>query len=594
MATAIGAIAPKITRSGAALEEPWLANLIRLRVARAANLMGRATLCFADIGFGLSQRNIATNTFSLGTKIEIGQPDGATLFSGTVTGVDLEQLPGRAPQLVVVADDNAYKLTRGTRTTTYLQGTYTQALRTLASSVGIQIQVQDSTLTMDYLLQSGSDLAFLNAVADRLGYAWYVDDDVLIVKPLTLGASVATLTLGANLFEFSVRASGLRPTSVSVHGWSPDQQQDVTDTYAGSAAGTSPNFVQAYTGDGPGSKLNSAATALTEPRPLTADEARMVATARYGDSTSAAIVARGRAHVDSAIKPGVTITVADAGPASGDYLVTEVDHVYDRGGFFTRFVSGSRRPAALVDMLAPDAPDPGFQMPGLIVGIVTDNNDPDTAGRVKVRYTGVGAPVESPWARVVTLGGGASRGAVFNPEVNDEVLVGFEHGDTRRPVVIGGLFSKQNTLPTGNAYVAEGKVNYRRIASRKNHIVEFADGEEPTQQHVLLQLGTAAHKLRLGSDRFDIEVGEGKGVTIKAGSAKFDISSTGDVTIEGNNITIKGTMGVTVQAATTATLKGDVDAVVEGAVEAKVKSDALASVEASGPLTLKGAMVEIN
>jgi phage baseplate assembly protein gpV len=445
------------------------------------------------------------------------------------------------------------------------------------------------------LLQSGSDLDFLNAVADRLGYAWWVDGSTLIVKPLALGTSVKTVTLGEDLFEFGVRASGLRPSMVSMHGWSPDQQNDVTDENTAAAAGTPPTFVSAYTGSSPSSKLSPAPTALTEPRPLTANEAKMVATARYGDATSAAIVARGRCYVDSAIKPGVTITVNDAGPASGDYLITEVEHIYDRHGFLTRFVSGSRRPAGLVDVLARDTPDPGFVMPGLVVGIITDNNDPDTAGRVKVRYTGVGAPVESPWARVVTLGGGAARGAVFNPEVSDEVLVGFEHGDTRRPVVIGGLFSKQNTLPTGNAYVAEGKVNYRRIASRKNHIVEFADGEQPTQQHILLQLGTATHKLRLGADRCDLEVEEGKGLTIKAGSAKFDISSAGDVTIEGNNINITGQMGVTVKAGTTATLKGEVDALVEGALEAKMTSDAMASVEANeGAVTLKGMTVEIN
>lgn len=591
MTTAIGAIAPQITRSGEALSEELLGNLIQLRIARAASLMGRATLTFSDIGFQLAE----TDSFSLGTTIAISQPDGGSLFKGTVTGVELEQLPGSAPQLVVVANDNAYKLTRGTRTDTYLGLTYTQVLTQLAARAGVQAEIRDSTLTMDYLLQAGSDLDFLNAVADRLGYAWWIDDDVLIVKPISLGTPVATLTLGADLIEFGVRASGLRPTTVRLRGWSSDQQQDVTDVDATTDAGAPPNFVQAYTGQAPGSQLSQAEAALTQPRPLTADEAKMVASARYGDATSAAIVARGRCYVNSGIKPGVTIKVNDAGPASGNYLVTEVEHIYDRRGFLTRFVSGSRRPAALVDLLGPDAPDPGFVMPGLVVGVVTDNNDPDSAGRVKVRYAGVGGPVESPWARVVTLGAGAARGAVFNPEITDEVLVGFEHGDTRRPVVIGGLFSKQNTLPTGDAYVAEGKVNYRRIASRLNHVVEFADGTEPTQQHVLLQVGTASsHKLRLGADRCDLEVGQGKGLTIKAGSAKFDISESGDVTIEGNNITIKGTMGVTVEAGTTATLKGGVDTVVEGAVETKVKSDALASVEASGMLTLKGAVVEIN
>jgi uncharacterized protein involved in type VI secretion and phage assembly len=589
--TAIGAIAPLITRAGATLSQDVLENLVQVRIQRAANLMGRATLRFADFGFAVS----ATDEFSLGTAIAISEPDGGTLFSGTVTGVDLEQLAGVVPELVVVADDNAYKLTRGTHVTTYLQGTYTQALRTLVGRAGMTIRMRDSDLVMDYLLQAGSDLDFVNAVADRLGYAWYVDDDgALVVGPLTRGASVATLTFGRNLDEFAVRASGLRPTTVSVHGWSPDQQNEVTDSSTPTTSSQAPSFLSHYVGDAPASQLSQASTAVTQPRPLTAAEAKVLATARYEDWSSAAVVARGSARVNSAIKPGATVTVSDAGPASGDYLVTEVEHVYDRSGFVTRFVSGSRHPASLVDTLGPPSSDPGFVMPGLVVGVVTDNNDPDSGGRVKVRYTGVNGQIESPWARVVTLGAGPARGAVFNPEVNDEVLVGFEHGDTRRPVVIGGLFSQQNTLPTGSTYVAEGQVNYRRIASRKNHIVEFADGAEPSQQHVLLQLGTAAHKLRLGADRFDIEVGEGKGLTIKSGSAKFDISPTGDVTIEGNNITIKANAAVTVQGNSTATLKAQAQTVVQASGQVQIKAEGTTDVEADGPLTLKGGMVMIN
>jgi phage protein D/phage baseplate assembly protein gpV len=590
MTTTIGAIAPVITAAGAALQPDVLDKLIQVRIQRAANLMGRATLRFGDSGFELSARD----TFSLGTEIVISQPDAGTLFTGAVTGVDLEQLTGSLPELVIIADDNAYKLTRGTHVDTYLQGTYTQALSTLAGRTGIQISYKPSGLTMDYLLQAGSDLDFLNAVADRLGYAWYVDETgMLHVEPLSAGTPVATLTLGANLQEFSVRASGLRPTAVSVYGWNSDQQTDVTDSST-QTSGETPTFLSKYTAGAPASQLTSATTAVTQPRPLTAAEAKVLADARYDDWSSAAIVARGSASVNSAIKPGVTVTVKDAGPASGNYLVTEVEHTYDKSGFSTKFVSGSRHPARLVDTLGREAADPGFTMFGLVVGVVTDNNDPDSAGRVKVRYTGVSGQVESPWARVVTLGAGPSRGAVFNPEINDEVLVGFEHGDTRRPVVIGGLFSTQNTLPTGSAYVAEGQVNYRRIASRKNHIVEFADGAQPAQQHVLLQLGTAAHKLRLGADRFDIEVEQGKGLTIKAGSAKFDISSAGDVTIEGNNVTIKANAAVTVQGQTQATVKSEVQTVVQSSAEVQVKANATTSVEATGPLTLKGAVVAIN
>jgi uncharacterized protein YjlB len=140
--------------------------------------------------------------------------------------------------------------------------------------------------------------------------------------------------------------------------------------------------------------------------------------------------------------------------------------------------------------------------------------------------------------------------------------------------------------------VANGAVDYRRITSRKNHILEIADGNDPGTQHILLVLGTAAHRLRLGADRFDVEVGSGKPVTIKAGSAKFDINASGDVTIEGANITINATMALKLEGGTQATLKG-VQTAVQG-TQVDVKADGVGNVQASGPLTLKGAMVAIN
>jgi uncharacterized protein involved in type VI secretion and phage assembly len=339
--------------------------------------------------------------------------------------------------------------------------------------------------------------------------------------------------------------------------------------------------------------LTAAPAAMSDVPPLTNAEATAMATGRFGDWAAAAVVARGAGDIDGRVKPGITIGVRDAGPASGNYLVTEVEHVYATSGFTTRFTAGPRRPAGLVDTLASTPADPGFLISGLVVAVITDNDDPDGAGRVKVRYTGINGQIESPWARVVTLGAGAARGAVFQPEVADEVLVGFERSDTRRPVVIGGLFSDKNTLPTGEKYVTGGAVNYRRITSRKNHIVEFADGTGPSTQHILLGLGTAEHKLRLGADRFDIEVASGKPLTIKAGSAKFDISSSGDITIEANNITIKAQMALKLEAGTQAELKGTAQTAIQGA-QVQVKADGVGSIEAGGPLTLKGAVVGIN
>jgi uncharacterized protein involved in type VI secretion and phage assembly len=320
----------------------------------------------------------------------------------------------------------------------------------------------------------------------------------------------------------------------------------------------------------------------------------VLAGAVYNDWAASAIVARGTAEADFRLKPGATVKIEDVGPASGSYLVTSVEHVYDRNGFVSKFECGPLRPAGLVDTLGPPPVDAGFKVPGLVVGVITNVDDTDNAGRVKVKYAGVDkGDVESAWARVVTVGGGKARGAVFQPEVGDEVLVGFEHGDTRRPVVIGGLFSKKNTLPTGNKYVANGKIDYRRITSRENHIVEFGDGTAATAQHILLQLGTKQHKLRLGADRFDIEVGTGIPLTIKAGNAMFDINAAGNITIEGKNVTIKADGNLLLQGGMKASLESNAQAAVQGA-QTDVKATGVANVTAGGALALKGSTVAIN
>ena len=87
---------------------------------------------------------------------------------------------------------------------------------------------------------------------------------------------------------------------------------------------------------------------------------------------------------------------------------------------------------------------------GVVVGIVKDIKDPENLGRVKVDFPWLGEEADavsgssdedrahSFWARIATLMAGAERGTFFIPEVGDEVLVAFEHGDMDRPIILGG------------------------------------------------------------------------------------------------------------------------------------------------------------
>jgi len=69
---------------------------------------------------------------------------------------------------------------------------------------------------------------------------------------------------------------------------------------------------------------------------------------------------------------------------------------------------------------------------GVAFAIVTNNKDPDGLGRVKLKLPWMADAAESDWARVVTPMAGAGRGFYCLPEVDDEVLVAFEHGSPVR------------------------------------------------------------------------------------------------------------------------------------------------------------------
>src|SRR5215510_12918555 len=88
---------------------------------------------------------------------------------------------------------------------------------------------------------------------------------------------------------------------------------------------------------------------------------------------------------------------------------------------------------------------------GVVIGTVTDNKDPGGLGRVKLRFPWLVEDDESDWAPLATLMAGNQRGSFFLPEVDDEVLVAFFHGDPRYPFVLGSLWNGQDKPPATNA-----------------------------------------------------------------------------------------------------------------------------------------------
>ncbi len=109
--------------------------------------------------------------------------------------------------------------------------------------------------------------------------------------------------------------------------------------------------------------------------------------------------------------------------------------------------------------------------------LMSNNQDPEKLGRVKVQLPCLSLNDESYWARVLTPMAGNGRGIYFLPEVDDEVLVAFEQGDMNFPYILGALWNGQDKPPGNND---DGKNNQRIIKSRSGHIIllDDTDGKE--------------------------------------------------------------------------------------------------------------------
>lgn len=190
---------------------------------------------------------------------------------------------------------------------------------------------------------------------------------------------------------------------------------------------------------------------------------------------------------------------------------------------------------------------------GVVVGIVTNNQDPENMHRVKVRFPWLSNDVESNWARVAAPMSGKGRGAYFLPEVDDEVLVAFEHGQVDHPFVVGCLWNGKDDAPESNA---DGENNNRTIKSRSGHILRLNDKAGNETIEIIDKSGK--NKIIIDTANNSITIEAQSDITIK--------SATGKLTMQANGIEMKSQMGVSVEAAQNMDLKANAIVTVKGAM----------------------------
>lgn len=200
---------------------------------------------------------------------------------------------------------------------------------------------------------------------------------------------------------------------------------------------------------------------------------------------------------------------------------------------------------------------------GIVTGIVTNNRDEEGLGRIKIKFPWLSEKNETDWAKVMSFMAGKERGGFFLPEVGDEVLVAFEHGDINYPYVIGALWNNEDNPPETNS---DGKNNIRKIRSRSGHEIVFNDDDTSKQEKIEIH-SSGGHKILL-----DDSAGQEKIEIIdKTGSNKMTIDSVQ------NSISIESAMQLKIKAQ-----------VIE------IEAGATMTIKAGAVLNIQGALVKIN
>lgn len=182
---------------------------------------------------------------------------------------------------------------------------------------------------------------------------------------------------------------------------------------------------------------------------------------------------------------------------------------------------------------------------GICTALVLDIRDPDNLGRVKITLPwspDAGGQRYEAWARLATLFGGNNRGSWFVPDVDDEVLVAFEHGDPRHPFVLGGLWNGRDQPP---ARMDGAGDNHKKVLRSRNGVKITLDDQNGQEQLVLET--PAGQKVTLKDGPGAVEVVDSNGNTVKLESSGITVTAAAKVSINASQVAISAGI-VTVDA----------------------------------------------
>ncbi|MEU9620455.1 VgrG-related protein [Streptomyces sp. NPDC048155] len=582
------------------------------------------------------------------------------LLKGVVTALEVE-LDETGTFTVVRGLDESHRLFRGRRVASYQNMTLADICAQVAQRAGLKPGTVDvAGPVLEHIAQPNvTDWEFVRDLAEEAGAQAYVLDGQLhITRPAEAsgapdGSARAdrnplVLEMGSNLLRCRAGVSSAEQVSeVEVRGWDVKTKQPLIGRAPAGKSATLELGVSAAEVSAPFGEARFVVTDAAYGAQAQVDQAAKALAERIaGSFAELEAVIRGNPEV----RAGSAVALNAVGaPFEGRYTVTSSRHVFDPLRGYETWLTVSGQQERSLFGLTGGGPGSGgsgagagggSRCAGLVSGTVTDTQDPEGSGRVKVRFPWLSDEYASDWARTAQSGG-TSGGEAFIPEVGDEVLVGFEHGHLDRPYVLAGLYNGKDRPSQGSggggssagghgsgssggagaagatgapaASTADsapgdplvdptsGAVNRRSVASRSGNQLELLDGANGPQGVRLL---TGDGKLKIDLDRRgtvivinsdgSVNIEAKQQVSIKAARGVALDGGQGALELSGDSVTLTSRSGIRVDGG-----NGEVKLSTGGTVDVRgaqvaVNGTQRTDIKGGSSLAINAPLVKIN
>jgi phage protein D/phage baseplate assembly protein gpV len=533
--------------------------------------------------------------FLIGSKIVLkagaidDQAPTTTVFDGDVVAVDADFGHGGVT-LGIRALDRSHKLMRSRKVRVFKQMTVGDAIQKILQENGLRPGKFDpSGPAQDWLQQDNeTDWEFISRHARNLGF-WVLTeadkvDFVAVGKPAT--QTTIAVEWPDTIAAFHPRVTGVQQVrTVTAAAWDPKTKQRLS----GQAPAPTPLTQIGLKRNKVSDDLDGGQIHISNSSATSRDEVESLATAAMGRLADAYVEADAHIPGNPNVKAGVTLEVKGVGEDfSGKYVVGTVRHTFRGGGAFDTFVStATATPSSFAALTGGNGAKRKFG-DALVIGLVTNNKDPDKLGRFKVKFPALDESLESDWLRIATANAGPNRGVLMLPQVGDEVLVGFENGDTRRGYVIGSLWNGKEKPHGDHLKGADESDGSFSVQSDKQFIATSQDEMKLTSTKKMTVEVKDEQLIKVAKDRTeDIQ-----------GNLKQNVKSNLEQKVTGNfkneangSTTVKANGSVTIESTASVTIKAP-SVTVEGQAQLSLKAPQV-SIQGSAMVNISGGIINL-